>query len=123
VFKAWTKPGLISQWLFKSRNNWIVVAHQELSIGGKFSILETTVENEQIDHYGTYLAIAPAVRLSFTLEVPWHFEGVTAVSISFINDKAGNCLMDFQQSGIDPRNCTSQLEGYVRSAKRYINKG
>jgi hypothetical protein len=44
----------------------------------------------------------PGKLLSFTLEVPWHFPGVTTVEINFTADKAGNCQMDFQQAGVDP---------------------
>jgi uncharacterized protein YndB with AHSA1/START domain len=95
VFSAWTEPGLMSRWLFKSPDNWIVVALQELVTGGRYSILETTAENEKIDHFGTYLAIVPGTLLSFTLEVPWHFPGVTTVTINFTADAADNCLMDF----------------------------
>lgn len=103
VFKAWTEPDLMSRWLFKSPGNRIVVALQELVAGGKYSIMETTADNEKIDHYGTYLSIVPGARLSFTLEVPWHFPGVTTVTINFPADAEGNCLMNFQQSGVDPK--------------------
>ena len=103
AFSAWTESGLMSRWLFKSPDNQIVVELQELEIGGRYSIRETTAENEKIDHFGTYLAIVPGTLLSFTLEVPWHFPGVTTVAINFTADAAGNCLMDFRQSGVDPQ--------------------
>lgn len=103
VFKAWTNPSLMAQWLFKSQHNRIVVASQELTIGGRYSILETTSKNEKIDHYGTYLAIVAGELLSFTLEVPWHFPGVTTVAINFTTDAVGNCIMDFLQSGVEPK--------------------
>jgi len=40
--------------------------------------------------------------LVFTLEVPWHFSGISLVSIE-ITDKSKGCEMIFSQSGIDTR--------------------
>ncbi|HBY70454.1 MAG TPA: hypothetical protein DEG69_23455, partial [Flavobacteriaceae bacterium] len=40
IFAAWTEPEIMKQWLFKSSNNDIISIHNELRIGGRFSILE-----------------------------------------------------------------------------------
>jgi uncharacterized protein YndB with AHSA1/START domain len=101
VFNAWTVPELMILWLFKSATNRIEVPLLELHSGGRYSILETTAEGEKIDHYGSYSIIVPPERLSFTLEVPWHFPGVTTVNLTF-RAIEGGCLMDFRQSGVDP---------------------
>ena len=110
AFEAWTVPGLMVQWLFKSPDNKIAVPLQELVNGGKYSILEMTAGNEKIDHFGTYLAIVPGELLSFTLEVPWHFPGVTTVVIHFKTAGEGYCLMDFKQSGVDPKIVTANWQ-------------
>ena len=67
--------------------------------GGKFSILELN-KNEKIDHFGQYLEIKKPNKLVFTLEVPWHFAGISIVSVE-IKDKHDGSEMIFSQSGID----------------------
>lgn len=91
------------QWLFKSANNDIVIPKYNLTEGGEYSILETTAENEKVDHFGNFITIIPSTRLSFTLEVPWHFQAVTKVEIEFIAiDEKQHTLMDFLQTGVRP---------------------
>jgi len=99
VFDAWTKSAFMKLWLFKSSGNEIVSITSDLKIGGKFSILELN-KNETIDHFGEYLQIEKPNKLVFTLEVPWHFSGVSKVSIE-IREKENGCEMIFSQSGID----------------------
>ena len=120
VFNAWTKPELMIQWLFRSATNRIEVPLQELRSGGRYSILETTAEGEKIDHYGVYSIIVPAERLSFTLEVPWHFPGVTTVNLTF-SAIEGGCLMDFQQSGVDPGIVEDNWKAMFVQLKRLVN--
>lgn len=102
VFKGWTEPRLMRQWLFKSANNDIVIPKYNLTEGGEYSILETTAENEKVDHFGNFITIIPSTRLSFMLEVPWHFQGVTKVEIEFIAIDEKHTLMDFLQTGVRP---------------------
>jgi uncharacterized protein YndB with AHSA1/START domain len=100
LFCAWTKPDLMRRWLFKSPTNTIERVDQNLSVGGRFSILEKA-DGRTIDHYGEYTEIKPPYRLAFWLEVPAHFEGRTDVAISFHPTPEG-CEMEFIQTGIDP---------------------
>lgn len=122
VFSAWTTPGLMAQWLFKSPDNQIVIETQELMAGGRYSIMETTAGNENIDHYGTYLAMVPGVLLSFTLEVPWHFPGVTTVTVNLTADAAANCIMDFRQTGVDPRIVEGNWKAMFMQLKTVLNQ-
>lgn len=122
VFNAWTKPELMIRWLFRSATNRIEVPLQELRSGGRYSILETTAEGEKIDHYGAYSIIVPAERLSFTLEVPWHFPGVTTVNLAF-SPIEGGCLMDFRQSGVDPRTVEDNWKAMFGQLKRVVSGG
>jgi uncharacterized protein YndB with AHSA1/START domain len=98
-FDAWTKPEWMKRWLFKSPTNQIVKVEVDLRVGGRFSILELA-DGEQIDHFGEYLEVSRPDRVAFTLEVPWHFKGVSTVAIELRSTDQG-CLIDFRQSGID----------------------
>jgi uncharacterized protein YndB with AHSA1/START domain len=100
LFNAWTDPDLMRLWLFKSETNTIERIDRELSVGGRFSILEKA-DGELIDHYGQYTEIDAPHRLGFWLEVPAHFKGRTEVVISFVQVSQG-CEMNFVQTGVDP---------------------
>ena len=100
LFEAWTKPDLMRLWLFKSPTNTIERIEQDLSVGGRFSILEKA-DGEVIEHYGEYTEIAAPYRLAFWLEAPARFTGRTEVAISFVRTSEG-CEMDFIQTGADP---------------------
>ena len=100
VFDAWLKPEIVCQWMFVGPNNKILHVHIDERIGGKFSILELSDTGEKIDHYGEYFIIDKPHELSFTLQVPRHFPGVTHVSIK-LAPLASGCLLQFTQTGID----------------------
>lgn len=99
IFNAWTEPNLMRLWLFKSPTNQILSIHSKLKIGERFSILELN-NDEKIDHFGEYLEIKRPHKLLFTLEVPWHFPGISKVSVN-IENRPNGCEMIFTQSGID----------------------
>ena len=42
MFDAWTEPALISKWLFKGDDSEIVNVDLDLTVGGRFSIVEQT---------------------------------------------------------------------------------
>jgi uncharacterized protein YndB with AHSA1/START domain len=120
VFYAWTKSDFMKTWLFKSRDNEILSIKTDLKVGGKFSILELN-KNEKIDHFGEYLEIEKPNKLVFTLEVPWHFFGVSKVSVE-INDKPKGCEMIFTQLGIDTRITKDSWEKMFENLKSVIEQ-
>lgn len=100
AFDHWVDPGLIRRWLFVSPTSRITDVEIDLRPGGRFSILEVDGA-ERIDHYGVYTAVDRPRRLSFTLEVPKHFSGVTEVILEFA-PAAGGCEMSLTQIGVNP---------------------
>lgn len=114
VFDAWLKPEIVRLWLFKSHDNEIVRVAVNPQSGGRFSILERA-KGEDIDHFGVYSVIDRPNRLAFSLEVPWHFPGVTEVVVEITPSDEG-CHLSLTQTGVDPkitegpwRNMLSQL--------------
>jgi uncharacterized protein YndB with AHSA1/START domain len=100
LFCAWTDPAIMSQWLFKGDNSEIESIDIDLSVGGRFSIVERA-KDEIIDHFGNFLLVEKPQSLSFTLEVPKHFSGTSQVQIDFKQTDTG-CEMVFQQAGVNP---------------------
>ena len=90
----------MKRWLFRGPHSEIVRVERDLTVGGRFSIVECTPEGE-IDHLGVYAELARPHRLAFSLEVPAHFDGPTLVEIDFkqISDASEMC---FHQTGVDP---------------------
>lgn len=107
LFCAWTDPAIISRWLFKGDHSEIVKVELDLTAGGRFSIVEQTSDGT-IDHFGHYVVIDKPRQLSFTLEVPRHFPGVSQVQLEFKEAEATTVVtaateMVFQQTGVDPQ--------------------
>jgi uncharacterized protein YndB with AHSA1/START domain len=105
LFEAWTDPAQIEKWLFKGDNSEIVKVDLDLTVGGRFLIVERT-EKDTIDHFGEYLLIERPRLLTFQLEVPKHFTGISQVQLEFKETDAAATAateMLFQQTGIDPR--------------------
>jgi len=100
LFCAWTDPVLIGKWLFKGDDSEIVRVDLDLTVGGRFSIVEQTSDGT-IDHFGNYLRIDKPHLLSFSLEVPKHFAGISQIQLEFRETEVGTEMI-FQQTGVDP---------------------
>src|SRR5438552_7546693 len=100
LFCAWTDPVFISKWLFKGDDSEIVSVELDLTVGGRFSIVEQTRDGT-IDQFGNYLVIDKPHLLSFSLEVPKHFPGISQVQLEFRETEVGTEMI-FQQTGVAP---------------------
>ncbi len=100
IFDAWTRPELISKWLFVGPTSEITNIEMDMQVEGKFSILELERKNgEYIDHFGVYKEIEQPLRLAFTLSVPKHFTGETIVTIHIFPTLNG-CELKLTQEGV-----------------------
>ena len=95
-------PATVQKWLFVGPSSKIVDVDINLKKGGTFSILELDSSNgTYIDHFGEYEEIEPTHKLSFTLSVPWHFDGVTQVVIEIESEGEGS-ILTLTQTGVSP---------------------
>lgn len=101
VFDAWTIPSLIKQWMYKGEKNDIVQAIVNLEPNGGFSVIKRNAEGEWADHYGHYHEIVRPNLLSFSLEVPDLFEGVSNIVLRLYPTEEG-CELYFLQTGVEP---------------------
>jgi uncharacterized protein YndB with AHSA1/START domain len=101
VFDAWLNPEIIKLWMFKSQSNKIVSVKIERWVGGCFSVLEVSGD-EEIDHYGQFKEITGPRRLGFSLEIPKYFPCVTMVDIQVIPDADG-CKLTLTQTRVPAR--------------------
>lgn len=101
VFNAWTNPEIISQWMFKGEGNDIVQVINSPEQNGAFSIIKKGKGGEWMDHYGTYREIVRPNLLSFSLEAPDTFKGVSTIVITITPTEKGSHL-SLLQTGADP---------------------
>jgi uncharacterized protein YndB with AHSA1/START domain len=101
LFDAWLNPPVMGQWLFAIDPEARLTLAIDGRVGGGFSILEEARGN-RINHFGHYIEIVRPRRLSFTLEVPEHFPGVTVVTVD-IFPAFGGAELRFTQTGVAPK--------------------
>lgn len=119
LFDAWTNPAVMRHWLFKGDHSEIESIDLDLTVGGFFSILERD-DSGTIDHFGNYLLIDQPTSLSFTLEVPKHFVGMTQVLLNF-KPRGNSCEMSFEQTGVDPKVVESSWMRMFAKLTRVLN--
>lgn len=99
VFDSWLNPEVLKHWIFIGNPNKITKVQQEEKEGGNFSIVEEN-KGKIIDHFGKYIHIKRPESLSFSLEVPDHFEGISYVEVN-IEMQGPACALSFIQRDID----------------------
>ena len=99
VFDSWLNPEVLKHWIFIGDSNKITNVSLEEKEGGKFSIVEEN-KGKVIDHFGKYIHIKRPESLSFSLEVPDHFDGVSHVEVN-IERQGPACALSFIQRDID----------------------
>lgn len=120
VFDAWLKPELVKLWMFKSASNEIVSVTIDAKTGGRFSILELN-NGEEIDHYGEYIEVKRPTHLAFTLEVPWHFSGISCVIIE-ISEQPYGCELSLTQTGIDTTKTEDSWRKMLNDLQQMLEK-
>lgn len=76
VFRAWTDPDLIRQWMSLGAAE----AEVDLRVGGRFRILMRG-EGVEIDHTGEYVEVEPPERLVFTWRSPYTGDEPSVVAV------------------------------------------
>lgn len=76
VWKAWTTPAHVSQWLQLKDGNTVESVKMDLRVGGKFRIQTRMADGEYFTAAGTYLEVKPPERLVYTWD--WEKDGSEA---------------------------------------------
>jgi uncharacterized protein YndB with AHSA1/START domain len=80
VFRAWTDPELMSQWLTPVGT---ATASVDLRVGGAFSVVMSG-EGTTIEHTGEYLEVEPPHLLVFTWRSPFTGGEPSVVSVRLV---------------------------------------
>lgn len=73
VWKAWTEPGRVMQWLHLDEGMKAHSMQADLRVGGKFRIQTKMDDGEFFTAAGTYLEVKPPERLVYTWD--WEKDG------------------------------------------------
>jgi uncharacterized protein YndB with AHSA1/START domain len=102
VWRAWTEPGQIKQWLGLGEGLTIESVKMDLRVGGKFRIQTKMADGEYFTAAGTYLEVKPLERLIYTWD--WEKDGggtefgelegkETQITVEFRETDGGTQLM------------------------------
>ena len=73
VWKAWTEPGQIKEWLRMGEGMTIESVKADVRVGGRFRIQQKMDDGEFFTAAGTYLEVKPPERLVYTWD--WEKDG------------------------------------------------
>src|SRR3954462_15782099 len=73
VWRAWTDPAHIKQWLQLGEGMTTESARADLRVGGRFRIQQRRADGEYFTAVGTYLELTPPARLVYTFD--WEKDG------------------------------------------------
>jgi uncharacterized protein YndB with AHSA1/START domain len=76
VWKAWTEPGQVKQWLALGEAVTIESVKMDLRVGGRFRIQTKMEDGEYFTAAGTYLEVKPPERVVYTWD--WEKDGAGA---------------------------------------------
>jgi uncharacterized protein YndB with AHSA1/START domain len=80
VFAAWLDPASLATWMCPGATR--STAQVDPRVGGSFRVVMDHAD-EQVEHTGTYLAIEPPARLSFTWISPYTDMLPSVVTVEF----------------------------------------
>lgn len=98
VFDAWLEPAMIRRWMFHNPPNEVSKVDNDRVVGGAFSIVERT-DDDEIDHFGRYVEFQRPNKLVFSLRVPKHYPGETMVTVG-IEAAVHGCDVTLTQTGV-----------------------
>lgn len=101
IFDSWTMPELMKCWMYSGNTNDIVQVIATAEPNGEFCVLKKEAEQDLVDYCGHYNEVSRPGLLSFSLESPLRFTGISSIVLRLAPTDEG-CRMDFLQTGVDP---------------------
>ena len=117
VFRWWTEPALIEQWMTPVGT---VEAEVELHVGGRLRIVMRD-QSTEIEHRGEYLEVDPPTRLVFT----WHSRftnGTSVVKVTLAPDGDTSTLVRIVHSQLPPEAAASHAGGWGAMVDRLTQR-
>ena len=89
VFRAWTDPDLIGEWMSPVGT---AAAEVDLRVGGRFRVVMSG-RGMVIEHTGEYLHVEPPHRLMFTWRSPYTGDEPSVVTVALSAAAGGTALV------------------------------
>jgi len=114
VYAAWTDPQKLTQW-FGPDQGKVVSATTDLRVGGKYRVVFHTLDGEQHDVSGTYDAVVPNEKLSFSWTWRTMPERQSHVTLTFKREGDGTLLTLLHEQFFDEPARDRHNEGWIGS--------
>jgi uncharacterized protein YndB with AHSA1/START domain len=111
VFAAWTRPELMTRWLFPG-TGWTVDVTSELEVGGRYRLEMLDPEGVRHLQFGVYREIVPVSRLVFTWNCPDLAVTDSVVTVELIDRGEQTELSLTHELPPDPRVRKGHEEGW-----------
>ena len=96
VWKAWTEPAQIKEWLGAGEGMMTESVKGDLRVGGKFRIQLKNPDGEYFTAAGTYLEVKPPERLVYTWD--WEKDG-SGAEFGEVEGKTSLVTVEFLEPG------------------------
>ena len=96
VWKAWTEPGQIKEWLRMGEGMTIESVKADVRVGGRFRIQQKMDDGEFFTAAGTYLEVKPPERLVYTWD--WEKDG-SGTEFGQLEGNETQVTVEFRASG------------------------
>ena len=112
VYAAWTEPEKLTQW-FGPDAGKVVSAEADVRVGGRYRVVFHTMDGEQHDVSGTYDAVVPNVKLSFSWMWRTMPERESHVTLTFKPEGEGTLLTLLHEQFFDEAARDGHREGWT----------
>jgi len=116
VFDAWLDPDMLAQFM-RPGERTVTSAQVDARPGGKFRIVMAH-DHETVEHWGTYLAIDPPSRLSFTWMSKYTDLQESVVTIELRDDGAGGTELTLTHERLPKSRIDAHRDGWTKIAER-----
>ncbi|HEY6224972.1 MAG TPA: SRPBCC domain-containing protein [Gemmatimonadales bacterium] len=108
VFAAWLDPASLATWMCPGATR--STAQLDAKVGGAFRVVMAHAD-EQVEHTGTYLAIEPPARLSFTWISPYTDMLPSVVTVEF-HERGGDTEVVLTHERLPARHVDAHKKGW-----------
>lgn len=111
VFAAWTRPDLMSRWLFPGAD-WTASVSADLRVGGRYELVMRDGAGGRHTQFGEYREISPVSRLVFTWSCPELGVADSVVTVELVDHGEQTELVLTHELPPDPAIVRGHEEGW-----------
>ena len=111
VFDAWTRPDLMTRWLFPGQD-WTVMVTADVRVGGRYELAMLEADGSRHIQFGEYREIVAVSRIVFTWSCPELGVVDSVVTVVLVDRGARTELLLTHELPPDPKIRRGHLDGW-----------